>query len=330
MKVKISDLRDLAKKAILTYGYSEEEAASILEVLLYAQLRGNNQGVVKLIGKGIPKALDAGEIQIEKETKLSALINGCKNHAMVVVNHAVDLAIKKAREHGIGLVGVNHINTSSGAIGYYAKRIAEANLIGFVFAGSMETVAAEGSYEPILGTNPLAIGVPTQSEPLVLDMATAAMAYFGVIEASVAGRPLPEGVAYDQDGNPTTNAGKALDGALRTFDKGHKGFGLSMMVQILAGPLVGASFTGIGDVTNNWSGHLVLAVDPELLGGTEALKAGVTQLVAKVKATKKLPGVSEILIPSERGNKMTKLALHSEEVSIEDNLYSELKKIAAK
>jgi LDH2 family malate/lactate/ureidoglycolate dehydrogenase len=330
MKVKLTDLKNLAKKAILKYGYTGKEAGSILEVLLYAQLRGNNQGVVKLIGNGIPKAPDTGKIEIEKDTKISALVNGHKNHAMVVVNYAVDLAIKKAQEHGIGLVGVNHINTSSGAIGHYAKRIAKKNMIGFVFAGSSETVAAQGSYEPIFGTNPLALGVPTENEPLVLDMATAAMAYYGVIEANTAGRKLPEGIAYDKEGNLTTDPAKALDGALRTFDKGHKGFGLSMMVQILTGPLVGGSFTGIGDVANNWSGHLVLAIDPDLLGGLNAVRAGVTQMIEKVKATKKLPDVKEILVPSERGDKITKQVLDSGEIEIEDNLYNELKKVSEK
>lgn len=330
MKVKITNLKNLAKKAILKYGYTEKESDSILEVLLYAQLRGNNQGIVKLIGNGIPKPPDTGKIEIEKDTKLSALVNGHKNHAMVVVNYAVDLAIKKAQEHGIGLVGVNHINTSSGALGYYAKRIAKTNLIGFVFAGSSETVAAQGSYEPIFGTNPLAVGVPSENEPLVLDMATAAMAYFGVIEANTAGRKLPEGIAYDKEGNLTTDPAKALDGALRTFDKGHKGFGLSMMVQILTGPLVGGSFTGIGDVANNWSGHLVLVIDPDLLGGLDAVREGVTQMIQKVKATKKLPDVKEILVPSERGDKMTKQVLDSGEIEIEDNLYNELKKASEK
>lgn len=331
MRVKLDELKTLTKKALLKYGYSEEEAGIIQEVLLYAQLRGNNQGVVKLTGSGIPKAEDAGEIEVEKDTKLSALINGHKNHAMVVVNKAVDMAVQKAKEHGIGIVGVNHINTSSGALGYYAKRIAKEGLLGIVFAGSSETVATEGSYEPIFGTNPLAIGVPTSNDPLVLDMATAAMAYFGVIEANIAGKHLPEGIAYDKEGKLTTDPTKVLDdGALRTFDKGHKGAGLSMMVQILTGPLIGASFTGIGDVANNWSGHLVIAIDPEILGGLQAVKEGVTQMIEKVKATKKLPGVKEILVPSERGDKMTRESLNSGEIEIEDNLYSELKKVAEK
>ncbi len=328
MKIKLKDLKELTHKAILKYGYEEDEAEEIQEVLLYAQMRGNNQGIVKLIGAGIPKAKDAGKITIEKDTKLSALINGQKNHAMVVVNKAVDIAVQKAKEHGIGIVGVNSINTSSGAIGYYSKKIAKQNLIGLVFAGSMETVAAYGSYEPIFGTNPLSIAIPTDTEPLVLDMATAAMAYFGVIEANIAGRLLPEDIAYDKKGNLTNNPAKALDGALRTFDKGYKGSALSMMVQILTGPLVGASFTGIGDTVNNWSGHLVLAIDPEILNGLQNVQSGVTQMIAKVKSTKKLPGVKEILLPSERGDRLTKITLESGEIEIEDNLYNGLKKVA--
>lgn len=327
MKVKLNKLKKLVHRAILNYRYSEKEAKIIEDVLFYAQLRGNNQGIVKLIGSGIPKPKEAKSIEIEKETKLSALINGNKNHAMVVVNKAVDIVVAKAKDHGIGIVGVHGINTSSGAIGYYAKRIAGQNLLGFVFAGSSETVAAEGSYEPIFGTNPLSVAVPSGSGPLVLDMATAAMPYFGVIEANTAGRPLPEGIAYDNEGNLTTDPAKALDGALRTFDKGYKGVGLSMMVQILTGPLVGASFTGIGDVANNWSGHLLLAIDPELLGGLKNVKKGVNQMIKKVKSTKKLPGVKEILVPSERGDRMTEKILKSGEVEVEDNLFKELQKV---
>ena len=329
MKIKIDELKKLTEKALLKYGYISAEAVIIQDVLLFAQMRGNNQGVVKLIGKGIPKAQDEGEIKIEKETKLSALVNGSKNHAMVVVSYAADLAVKKAKEHGVGIVGINHINTSSGAIGYYAKKIADQNLLGLIFTGSPELVAAFGSYEPIFGTNPLAVGIPTLHDPLVFDMATAAMAYFGVVEANTAGRLLPEDIAYNKEGNLTNIPSEVLDkGALRTFDKGHKGSGLSMVIQILTGPLIGASFTGIGDVANNWSGHLIVAIDPEILGGLEVLKDGVDKMINKVKGTKKLPGVEEIFIPGEKGNKMAREIITSGEIEIEDNLYNELKKVA--
>src|SRR5258706_5751684 len=219
MKVSISDLKDLGKRALQKYNYMPEEAEIILDILLYAQLRGNNQGIVKLIGKGYPKHPDAKPFEIIKETKLSALINGHLSPAMIVLKKATEMAITKAKEHGFGLVGANNTNSSTGAIGYYANEIAKEGFIGFVFAGSsLQLVATYGSYEPILGTNPLAIAIPSENEPVVLDMATAAMALYGVIEAKTAGRSIPENTAYDKEGNITTDPSKAMEGTIITFD----------------------------------------------------------------------------------------------------------------
>jgi len=244
---------------------------------------------------------------------------------MVVVSHATGIAVRKARDRGIAIVGVNHINTSSGALGYYARLIAQAGLVGFVFAEASEMVAPEGSHERVLGTNPLAIGMPSDGGPLVLDLATSAMAYYGVIEARTAGRRLPDGAAFDKDRKPTTDPGDVIDGgALRTFDGGPKSSGLSLMVQALAGPLVGAAFAGIGDMAANAAGHLIMAFDPDLLGGRDALKSNVARLVTRVKGAKRLPGVDEILVPGERGDRATRRALAADEVEIEDNLYREL------
>ncbi len=161
-------------------------------------------------------------------------------------------------------------------------------------------------------------------------MATAAMAYFGVVEANTAGRPLPDNVAYDADGNPTTDAAKALDGALLTFDKGgYKGSSLSMMVQALTGPVMGAYFTGVGDQASNWGGHLIVVFDPELFDGSEATESGVSELVQKAKSARTLPGVDEVLAPSERGDRLAAERLAAGELEVEDNLWKELQKAAA-
>ncbi len=329
MRVKLSELRDLANKILARFGYSGEEAAIIAEVLFYAQLRGSNQGLVKLIGNGIPERASVGEIKVVKETKLSALLDGNHNQSMVVLKKAVDKAVSKAGEHGFGMVGTNNTAKSTGALGYFANEIAKRGFIGWVFAGSPETVNTHGSYEPIFGTNPLAIGVPTEDDPLVLDMATSAMAYFGLIEAKTAGNAIPDGIAYDIEGNLTTDPAKAMDGAIRPFDRSYKGAGLSMMVEILTGPLVGASFTGIGDTAGNW-GNLAIAMDPEMLVDRDQFKKQVSEMIRKVKGTKKLPGVGEILVPGERGNKLTRERVEAGEMEIEDNLYKELKKKAEK
>jgi L-2-hydroxycarboxylate dehydrogenase (NAD+) len=327
MKISIAELDAIVRRAILSYGYTEAEAATIQDVLMYAQLRGNNQGLIYLIGPGMPNNA-TGPMSILRETPISALINSANNHAMVTVNHAVDVALSKTRQGGVGIVGVNQINTPSGAIGYYARRLAEAGFVGVVCAGSSPMVAPHGSSEPVFGTNPLSVAFPMTDGVVVLDMATSAIAFFGIQEAKTAGRDLPPNVALDDLGRPVTDPEAALSGALRTFDRGARGSGLSFMVQALTGPLLGASFAGIGDVDQNWGGHLVLAFDPELLGGAEAIRAGVRQMVDKVKDAKPLPGVDEIFVPGERGDRKSKAAIEAGEIEIEDNLYRELKKVS--
>jgi LDH2 family malate/lactate/ureidoglycolate dehydrogenase len=325
MKISINDLKDLTLKALSKYGYTSEESQIISDVLLYAQLRGNNQGIVKLIGKGIPKNKEAGDIKVVKETKLSALLDGNNNQGMVVTKQAVEMAIARAKEHGFGIVGFNHTASSTGAIGYFANQIAQQNLLGFVFAGSPPTVNFHGSYEPMFGTNPLAIGIPTDTDPIVLDMATSAMAYFGLVEAKTAGRSIPSGITYDQSGNDTTDPAVAMDGAIRPFDKSYKGASLSLMVEILTGPLVAASYVGITP-EKGW-GNLVYAIDPAMLVDINEFKAQVSSLADKVRNSKKLPNVDRIYMPGERGNLNTKINTDAGQIEVEDNLLSELRKV---
>ena len=244
---------------------------------------------------------------------------------MIAMKLALQKAIAKAREHGFGIAGTYNTYSSTGALGYYATEIAKQGLIGFAFAGSPPTVAPYGSNEALYGTNPLAIGVPADPEPVTLDMATAALAYYGLIEAKTAGKQLPEGVAYDKGGNPTTDPGAAMSGAIKGFD-GYKGSGLGFIVTAFTGPLVGAAFAGVGE-RGDW-GNLVMAIDPELLVDKNEFKKQVTTLAQKVKATRKLPEVNEILLPSERGNNLTRERLASGQIEIEENLYHALKKAA--
>lgn len=324
MKIALDELKSIARSALIKQGYNETESDQILEVLLYAQMRGNNQGVVKLIGAGIPKSPDAGEIEVTKETAVSMMIDAHHAHPMIAVRRAAEAAVAKAKKSGLAVVGINHLNTSSGAIGYYAGKIAEQGLVGIVMAAGPETVAPAGSTEAVFGTNPLAIGAPGMDEPVILDMTTAAMAYYGVVEAHAAGRELPQDIAYDAYGIPSTDPAKVLDGALRPFDKSQRGSGLSMMIQILAGPLVGA---GSDNMTGNW-GHFILAIDPDAMSGSAALRDGVTRIVKKVKAARKEKGVEEIFVPGERGNSKTRKVTASREIEIEDNLYKQLKAAA--
>ena len=198
---------------------------------------------------------------------------------------------------------------------------------GFVFAGSGEYVAPYGSYEPRFGTNPLAIGVPAGDRPVVLDMATSAIARYGIVEAKTAGRSIPADVAYDAEGQPTTDPGAALAGAIRTFG-GHKGGGLSLMVELLTGALIGTE----RDASRrkiDW-GNLLLVLDPGLLTDGDSFLERVQRTLELVKSSKRLPGVDDILVPGERGDEQAKSVLQSGMIELEDALWSALQVTAAK
>ena len=328
MKVGIENLREVTRRAIAKQGFDSADTEIVLEIIMYAQLRGNNQNVIKLLGPGMPANPKAGTIRIAKDTKLSALVDGGWNQGMVVMSRSCELAIEKAKEHGFGIVGTRKTNSPTGAIGYYARWIADEGLLGFVFSGSPELMAAYGSYEAFLGTNPLAIGIPTAGKPIVLDMATAAIAWYGIILANAEGKSIPKGVAYDQDGQFTTDPAKALAGAIKAFG-GFKGAALALIVEILTRPLVGATRNDDG-TKSDW-GNLIFAIDPELLADDLGrFRSGVSELIGRVKALKRLPGIDEIPVPGERGDKTYERVMAAGEIELDDKVWLELNVVANK
>ncbi len=327
MKVPIEALRSATRRAIVAQGFNAADSEIILEIIMYAQLRGNNQNVIKLLGAGMPADPKASEINVVKDTKLSALIDGGWNQGMVVVARATALAIDKAQAHGFGIVGTRRSNSPTGAIGYFARALADAGMIGFVCSGSMELMAMHGSYEPFFGTNPLAIGIPTAGNPIVFDMATAAIAWYGIHLAQAEGRSIPEGVAYDSGGRITTDPAAALAGAIKAFG-GYKGAALALIVEVLTRPLVGAIRDEAG-AKRDW-GNLVFAIDPELLADDSAsFQDGVSDLLARLKRLKRLPGVEEILAPGERGDRIHERIMAAGEIEMDEQIWLDLQAVGA-
>ncbi len=323
-KIAITELQDLARKILIEkFNYTDKEAETILKVLMYAQLRGSNQGVVKLIGNGLPKNPEASEPKTIKETPVSALVNGNHTNGMVVMDSLCDIAIEKAKKSGIGIAGNFNTGESTGALGYYVQKIAEQNLIGIAFASApFKTTAPFGSIEAMFCTNPFAYGVPTEGDPIILDMSTSAIAYYGLIEAKTAGRKLPEGLGYDSTGAETTDPAEIMDGAIKTFG-GHKGSGLALIVQIFAGSLVQAD--SFDDDSDN-SGNLVIAIDPNILTSADDFKKENSRIVGAIKGAKKLDGVDEIFVSGEQSNKTLKMNMEAGEVEVEERLLEELRK----
>jgi cystathionine beta-lyase len=325
--VPIDELTETCRRAIKTYGYDDDETRILLDVMLYAQLRGNNQGIIKVTTKGIARDPSATPATITHETKLSAAYDGGKNAGMVVLHRAMENAIDKAKAHGVGVCGTCNTFTSTGALGYYAEKVANEGLIALVLAVSPEFVAPAGAIEPIFGTNPIGVGIPTATGPVVLDMATSAYSFFGLLEARTAGKKIPLGVAIDGSGSMTEDPNAVIDGgAIKTFDGGYKSSNLALIVELLAGPLVGAAVTSKMS-EKNW-GNLVVAIDPALLGQDEFEKRAAI-VTRRVKDAKKAPGTEEIFLPGERGNARAAAAKRAGKINIEANLWAALQALAA-
>ena len=322
MKISIQELKRLSEKAISKYGYSEEESTIILDMLMYAQMRGNDQGIVKLIGKGIPKNEKAQTPTIEKETPTTAIINANLSMEAIAMEKAVNMVIKKAKEMGIAIVGTHTGDGSSGAVGYWSRKIADAGLIGITMSSyPYGMVPPAGSYEPLFCTNPIAWGVPTENEPIVLDMSSSGISYYGLIEAKTKGVQVAEGLGYDKKGNETTDPSQIMEGAIRPFDKGFKSAGLALMVQIIGGALVGGDFLNESDK----DGNIVIAINPETLIGMEKFVEETTKIAKAIKQAKKLDGVEEVMVPGERGDKIRSKIIESDEIEVEENLFNSLK-----
>lgn len=320
MKVTITDLQNKVSEGVVLLGYEGEVAKAIVDTLLYAEMRGNNQGITKIATGGVPKANEVEEFKVVRENKCGKLLSG--GHSMYASVKAADMAVELATEHGVGVVASNHTFTSSGAIGYFARRIAKQGMIGFVCVGngSFKIVAPSGSAEPRFGTNPFAYAFPYDKGEVVFDNATAAIAFFGLVEAKLKGESVPEGLGYDKDGNPSTDPASIMDGSIATF-AGHKGFALSLFVQMLGGPF---ALAGTPDVNEgDGAGTFVMALDPGLLAGKEEFMRRTSELIAQVKSATPFSG-EKVLLPGEQGDSMVAQTEATGEIEIADAIWEEL------
>lgn len=194
--VSISEANQLLYNGIRAIGYNDADAIVMRDCMMWAQLRDNNQGIIKLTSGGLAKSGN-GVPTIELDSPSGARVNGNQAMSMVVMDYAINTAITKAKTANVGVVGTFNTAQSCGALGFYAEKIAQQGLIGLLMVTSPEFVAPHGAKQAILGTNPITCAVPTDDGLFLMDQATAAFPWFGLLEAQTAGIEIPEGVAYD-------------------------------------------------------------------------------------------------------------------------------------
>jgi len=316
--LSVADARELAEGALRGIGYDDDAARIVADHVMDAALCGYEYS-------GLPKILNLPESQnfrmprrpitVLRETDISLAMDGGNNTGMLALFHAAEATIKKAAAHGMALVSVGDA-WMSGRSAYYVEVIARAGFVAIHTAASSRLVAPPGGAKAVLGTNPIAIAIPSSRGPIVLDMGTSAFMMTEVLLRERLGEPLPDGVAIGPGGEPTTDAAQARRGALLPFG-GYKGFGLALMVQAL-GLLAGSGLESASDY-----GYLFIAFRPDLLGPADAFEQRVTELIERVKATPRQAGVDEIRIPSERAFHARERAL-AEGIEIDRRVFDAL------
>lgn len=302
-------LQQFCYEILVKAGVSEDRANIVAESLIEADLRGvDSHGVVRtdIYLKRIEQGMmdPNSNIHITSENDSTALVDGNNNFGSVVGTEALNVALEKAKSSGISVVGVKHSN-HFGTGAYYAAKAIEQGIILLVVSNASQTMPPTGGIRPFIGTNPLAVGVPSGKEvPFILDMATSVVARGKIIVSAQKGESIPEGWAIDKEGNPTTDANAALAGSVLPLG-GPKGYGISMLIDILAGVLTGAGFGKyVNNMYENWEepqnvGHLFIAIDINRFIPLDLFKERMDQYIQEIKAEPKAPGVEEIFIPGE-------------------------------
>lgn len=241
-------LKRFTEETIKAVGLSEENAKIFSESIVAADLRGiKSHGVVRLpayvkrVENGVMKPEATGKFI--KDEAATALLDAENGFGQIAGYRAMTHAIDKARKYGIGLVAVKNSN-HYGIAGFYSMMALKENMIGFALTNASSAMNPHGAVSPLLGTNPISVAIPAEKEnEIVLDMATSRVSRGKIRFAAITGNEIPAGWATDAAGKPTTDAKKAEKGSLEPIGT-YKGYGLSLMIDILCGILSNSCLTG--------------------------------------------------------------------------------------
>jgi LDH2 family malate/lactate/ureidoglycolate dehydrogenase len=298
--LSVEEATSLGIKALRAIGFPEEQAPVITAHLVDAALCGYPFA-------GLPRILTINDsprtheprsaIEIVHETEISAMIDGGNNLGYYAVYQAMKVAIAKAKKSRIAIVGMYH-SQLSGRNAYYLEHIAREGLVGIHLATGTHLVLPHGGVKPALGTNPIAFGFPTSKDPFIIDFGTAGMMLGEVILRGRTGQTLPEGIAVDSQGAPTTDPHEALKGGVYPFGD-HRGYALSLGIQAMC--LLAGSARAY-EPKQDYA-FMFLVFDPEVLMPRSEFESALHDLIENIRNTPPLDPNEPVRIPSERSFK---------------------------
>ena len=330
--MKTAHLKKIIKKIFKSYGLINKDSTVCADAIINAELVGApSHGLSRLkmycdrISKKVinPKP----KIKIKKISQSITHIDANNSIGFVAADTAIKTAISNAKKTGIGLVAVKN-SGHYGLSGYYAEQAVKKGLMVMVFTNAPPAVAPHGALKSLFGTNPICFGTPTGSKvPFILDTSISMINRGKIRVAAREGGKIPEGVALDKFGKPTTDPKKALEGVQLPI-AGFRGSGLAWMVDILSGVLTGGNHAGrVKDPFTDFSGpqnvgHLFFVMKPNLFVGNSFNKR-IKENIKTIKKLPKIKGVKEILYPGQSKYNRYKDNL-KKEIKITKNVLEEL------
>jgi LDH2 family malate/lactate/ureidoglycolate dehydrogenase len=339
IRVHVQALEAFITRAMQALGLPDGDAATVGRLMAQADLQGSDgHGVIRLpqyarriLGGGVNTR---PVLRVAQERAATALIDGDNGMGHLVMQRATEMAIDKARTCGMAWVG-SQFSNHAGPASLYARMPLAHDMIGLYFAvGNANHLPPWGGLDMLLSTNPIAVAVPAlQESPIVLDMATTVAAYGKVKAKAQRGEMMPEGWMMDRQGKPLLDPKRSEEGFLMPIG-GYKGYGLSLVVGLLAGTLNGAAMGknvidfnhDDASVTN--TGQAIAVIDPAAFGDVQDFKARVDELIRDIRNSQRMPGVDRIWLPGEQ-SEAKRLTNLREGIALAPALMQQLNAVAA-
>src|SRR5260221_7957323 len=313
--VTFSRLKAFIQEALTKVGLPEQDAATCANLMAEADLQGSDGHGVTRLPQYVRRIKAGGfnvrpNIHVVHDHLSTAVLNGDNGMGHLVMKRAAEMAIEKARTTGIAWVN-SQFSNHAGPASLYATMPLAHDMIGLYFAvGNANHLPLWGGLDMLLSTTPIGAAIPAGDEkPVILDMATTVAAYGKVKTKALRGETMPEGWMIDRAGKPLTDPKRADEGMLLPLggmEAGYKGYGLAMIIGLLAGTLGGAAmgrdvidFNHDDDSVTN-TGQAIAAINIAAFGDVALFKRSVDALVRDFRNSSRMPGVDRILVPGER------------------------------